>query len=143
VTTRAPTTSPDAAAVTGAGAGEPPFPVFLEMGLGVDLVGEDATKAARRAVREAIGRTSLPGLRALIPSGDRADMRVDVTVAVPGHGTVDADAVAAEFPYGRVRVTAVPGGLRAPNGTDGGPGADHLICAVALVAVGWYAEGAA
>ena len=74
------------------------FPVFLEMGLGVDLVGEDATKAARRAVREAIGRTSLPGLRDLIPSGDRADMRVEATVAVPGHETVDRDAVAGESP---------------------------------------------
>jgi len=41
------------------------------MGLGVDLVGEDPTKAARRAAREAMGRTSLPGLRELIPSGDR------------------------------------------------------------------------
>ena len=94
------------------------------MGLGVDLVGEDATKAARRAVREAIGRTSLPGVRDLIPSRDRADMRVDVTIAVPGHEGVDAGAVAAEFPYGRVSVRAEAGGLRMPNGTDaarGGP----------------------
>lgn len=107
------------------------------MGLGVDLVGEDATKAARRAVREAIGRTSLPGLRDLIPSRDRADMRVEATVAVPGHESVDRDAVAAEFPYGHVTVVPVAGGLRTPNGTDGGPGADHMICAVAVVAVGW------
>ena len=113
------------------------FPVFLEMGLGVDLVGEDATKAARRAVREAIGRTSLPGVRDLIPSHDRADMRVDVTIAVPGHEAVDPDAVAAELPYGSVTVRAGPGGLRMPNGTDAGPGEDHLICAVAVVAVGW------
>jgi uncharacterized protein (TIGR02058 family) len=113
------------------------FPVFLEMGLGVDLVGEDATKAARRAVREAIGRTSLPGLRALIPGGDRADMRVEATVAVPGHESVDRDAVAAEFPYGRVTVVPVAGGLRTPNGTGAGPGEDHLICCVAVVRVGW------
>jgi uncharacterized protein (TIGR02058 family) len=121
-----------------AGAGGGAFPVFLEMGLGVDLVGEDATTAARRAVREAIGRTSLPGVRDLIPSRDRADMRVDVTVAVPGHEDVDAAAVAAEFPYGRVSVRAEPGGLRMSNGTDAGPGQDHLICAVAVVAVGWF-----
>lgn len=106
------------------------------MGLGVDLVGEDPTKAACRAAREAVGRTSLPGVRRLIPSGDRADMRVDVTVAVPHHERVDPDAVAAVFPYGRVTVEATPGGLRMPNGT-GSPGEDHLICAVAVVAVGW------
>jgi uncharacterized protein (TIGR02058 family) len=113
------------------------FPAFLEMGLGVDLVGEDATKAARRAVREAIGRTSLPGIRALVPSGDRADMRVDITIAVPGSAGVDEAAVAADLPYGRIAVRAVEGGLRMPNGTDAGPGEDHLICAVAVVAVGW------
>ena len=70
------------------------FPAFLEMGLGVDLVGEDQTKVARRAVREAIGRTSLPGIVDLVPSGRRADMRVEVTVAVPRPEEVDADAVA-------------------------------------------------
>ena len=98
------------------------------MGLGVDLVGEDATKAARRAVREAIGRTSLPGVRDLIPSRDRADMRVDVTIAVPGHEGVDAGAVAAEFPYGRVSVRAEAGGCGCPTAPTR-PGEDHLICA--------------
>ena len=111
------------------------FPAFLEMGLGVDLVGEDQTKVARRAVREAIGRTSLPGIVDLVPSGRRADMRVEVTVAVPRPEEVDADAVASEFPYSQVSVRAVPGGLRTPNGTRAEPGEDHLICAV--VAVGW------
>lgn len=113
------------------------FPVFLEMGLGVDLVGEDPTKAGCRAAREAMGRTSLPGVRDLIPSRDRADIRVRVTVAVPGADRLDAVAVAAVFPYGRVEVSAVEGGLRMPNGTDAGTGEDHLICAVAVVAVGW------
>jgi len=112
------------------------FPAFLEMGLGVDLVGEDMTKAARRAVREAIGRTSLPGIGQVVPEGDRAHMRVEVTVAVPRPEEVDRDAVAAKFPYGRVTVRPVAGGLRTPNGT-GAPGADHMVCAVAVVAVGW------
>ncbi|HWH15455.1 MAG TPA: Lin0512 family protein [Miltoncostaeaceae bacterium] len=112
------------------------FPAFLEMGLGVDLVGEDMTKAARRAVREAIGRTSLPGIGRVVPDGDRSHMRVEATVAVPRPEEVDADAVAAEFPYGQVTVIPVAGGLRTPNGT-GAPGADHLVCAVAVVAVGW------
>jgi uncharacterized protein (TIGR02058 family) len=113
------------------------FPAFLEMGLGVDLHGEDQTKAARRAVREAIGRTSLPGMRALAPGRDLDAMRVEATVAVPRPEEVDAAAVAAEFPYGRISVRAVAGGLRAPNGNLAGDGQDHLVCAVALVAVGW------
>jgi len=111
-------------------------PLFLEMGIGVDLVGEDMTKAASRAAREAIGRTSLPGIGRLLPDGDRRHMQVRVTVAVPRPDEVDPALVAEEFPYGDVRITAVRGGLRMPNGTDSGPGQDHLIVAVAVVAVG-------
>jgi uncharacterized protein (TIGR02058 family) len=113
------------------------FPLVIEMGLGVDLHGEDQTKAARRAVREAIGRVSLPGMRGLLPDGDLARMRVEVTVAVPRPEEVDAAAVAGELPYGRIAVTAVPGGLRAPGGVPTGAGPDYLTCAVALIAVGW------
>jgi len=113
------------------------FPAFMELGLGVDLHGEDQTKAARRAVREAMGRTSLPGMRSLVPGGDLSRMRVEATVAVPRPEEVDTAAVAAEFPYGQVSVTAVAGGLRAPNGNLFGDGTDHLVCAVAMVAVGW------
>jgi uncharacterized protein (TIGR02058 family) len=116
-------------------ADEPLFPLFLEMGLGVDLVGEDMTKAARRAVREAIGRTSLPGVGRLLPGRDRAHMRVEATVAVPRPEQVDTAAVAAEFPYGSVTVLPVAGGLRTPNGT-GVEGQDHMVVAVAVVAVG-------
>ena len=114
----------------------PVFPMFYEMGMGIDLVGEDMTKAAQRAVREAINRTSLPGITHLVPGGDRANMRVQVTVAVPRPDEVDADAVAAEFPYGTVDVTAVEGGIRTPNGTDYGPERDHLIGALVVIAVG-------
>ena len=112
------------------------FPLFLEMGMGVDLVGEDMTKAAQRAVREAINRTSLPGIGHLVRDGDRANMRVEVTIAVPRPDEVDTGLVAAEFPYGTVTVRPVEGGLRTPNGTDYGPGRDHLVVAVAVVAVG-------
>ena len=60
-----------------------PFtPLFLEMGLGVDLVGEDMTKAACRAAREAIGRTSLPGVGLLLPDADRAGLTRDRAVAL-------------------------------------------------------------
>ena len=115
--------------------------LFLEMGLGVDLVGEDMTKAACRAVREAIGRTSLPGIGRLLPDGDRRHMQVHVTVAVPRPEEVDPALVAEVFPYGEIRVTAVEGGIRMPNGTDYGPGQDHLIIAVAVVGVGTPSAG--
>ena len=87
-----------------------------------------------------------------MPGGDEAvDALVDVAgrpvhaepqVGVgAGVGSVggaggDVDAVAAEFPYGTVTVTPVEGGLRTPNGT-GAVGADTMVCAVAVIRVGW------
>lgn len=113
-------------------------PAFLEMGIGVDLFGEDQTKAAQRAVREAIGRTSLPGITRLVPGGRREEMRIRVTVGVPRPAEVDVDVVAAMLPYGSVEVRPERGGLRMPNGTTDETGAPaYLTVAVAVVAVGW------
>ena len=41
--------------------------LVIEIGKGVDLRGEDATKAACRAVRDAVGSNGLPGLSAIRP----------------------------------------------------------------------------
>jgi hypothetical protein len=60
---------------------------------------------------------------------------------VPRPEEIDATAVAEVFPYGEIHVTAVTGGLRMPNGTDYGPGHDHLIIAVAVVGVGTTPAG--
>jgi uncharacterized protein (TIGR02058 family) len=89
-----------------------------EMGMGVDVHGKDATKAARRAVSDAIRHSSLGFFRML--GKTPADMLVDVTVAVPDPAGVDTAAVAKELPYGTVKVTAVKGGLEIPaeQGTD-------------------------
>ena len=113
------------------------FPAFVEIGLGVDLHGEDQTKAALRAVRDVLGRNSFPGMRALVPDGDLSRIRVEVVVAVPRPEEVDTAVVAAELPYGQVSVTAVPGGCRAPGGAPVGNDINHLTCAVAVVSVGW------
>ena len=38
--------------------------MFVELGMGADLHGQDVTKATVRAVRNAIERNSMPGMRA-------------------------------------------------------------------------------
>ena len=48
--------------------------MFVELGMGADLHGQDVTKAAVRAVRNAIERNSMPGMRGLV-DGDRAGHR--------------------------------------------------------------------
>ena len=102
-------------------------PLVLEFGMGVDVHGGDATKAACRAVSDAIRHSSLPLLRDLRARGQR--MLVEVTVGVPDPGAVDVEVVRGELPHGEVTVRAVPGGLRVP-------GSDTLIaCAGITVSV--------
>jgi uncharacterized protein (TIGR02058 family) len=87
--------------------------MVLEFGMGVDVHGQDCTKAARRAVSDAVRHSSLPLLGQIRERG--GTMIVDVTVAVPDPESVNLDAVKAELPHGEVTVRAVSGGLRVPN----------------------------
>jgi len=98
-------------------------PWVLEFGMGVDVHGGDGTKAACRAVSDAIRHSSLPLYQEVRERGGR--MLVDVTVGVPDPASVDVDRVRRELPHGEVTVRAVHGGLRAP-------GADVLIACVAI-----------
>jgi uncharacterized protein (TIGR02058 family) len=99
----------------------------LEFGMGVDAHGLDATKAACRAVSDAIRHSSLPLFTDVRARGGR--MLVDVTVAVPDPAAVDAERVRRELPHGEVTVRPVAGGLRVP-------GSDTLIaCAAITVSV--------
>jgi uncharacterized protein (TIGR02058 family) len=100
---------------------------ITEMGMGVDVHGKDATKAARRAVSDAIRHSSLGFFRMLGKTAN--DMFVDVTIGAPDPGAVDTSAVAEELPYGTV--TAVKGGLEIPAEQGG----DSIIIANAAVIV--------
>ena len=83
--------------------------IILEMGTGNDLYGEDYTKAACRAVEDAIRHSSLILFHSL--GFDHADMQVKVTIGVQQPSQVDTSAVAQKLPRGKAEVTAVKGGL--------------------------------
>ena len=83
--------------------------IILEMGMGNDLYGEDYTKAACRAVEDAIRHSSLILFRSL--GFDHADMQVKVTIGVQQPAQVDTAVVAQKLPRGKAEVTAVKGGL--------------------------------
>jgi len=102
---------------------------ITEMGMGVDVHGKDATKAAKRAVSDAIRHSSLGFFSMLGKTA--SDMFVDVIIGVPDPGTVDTSAVAKELPYGTVTVTAVSGGLEVAAEQGG----DAIIIANAAVIV--------
>jgi uncharacterized protein (TIGR02058 family) len=99
----------------------------LEFGMGVDVHGNDSTKAACRAVSDAIRHSSLPFFQDVRERGGK--MLVDVTVGVPDPAAVKVDVVQRELPHGEVTVTPVSGGLRVT-------GADTIIaCAAITVSV--------
>ncbi|HLZ06696.1 MAG TPA: Lin0512 family protein [Bradyrhizobium sp.] len=102
---------------------------ITEMGMGVDVHGKDATKAARRAVSDAIRHSNLSFVRLFGKTPH--DMFVDVTIGVPNPDGVDTAAVAKELPYGTVKVTAVKGGLEVPAEQGG----DSILIANAAVVV--------
>lgn len=83
--------------------------VILELGAGNDLHGGDYTKAAKRAVQDALHHSSLAMLRTL--GVDAEAVLVDVTIGVQRPDEVDTEAVKATLPIGAVTVTAVRGGL--------------------------------
>ncbi|MGH7061505.1 MAG: Lin0512 family protein, partial [Stellaceae bacterium] len=83
--------------------------VILELGSGNDLHGGDYTKAAIRAVEDALHHSSLTFIRTL--GLDARKMRVEVTIGVQQPERVDAAAVKAALPHGEVSVECVKGGL--------------------------------
>lgn len=107
-----------------------------EMGMGTDVHGRDYTKAAKRAVSDAIRHSSLNFFRALDKSPD--DMRITVRIGVAEPDQVDTAAVAAELPYGVVSVECVVGGLDVPAVADPEnryPAGDAIVLANAAVLV--------
>lgn len=83
--------------------------IILEMGVGVDLYGMDYTKAAKRAVQDAIHHSSLTFFRTL--DLDPNDMEIELTLAAQAPEQVNLEQVANELPYGKVTPHSVKGGL--------------------------------
>lgn len=103
--------------------------VITEFGTGNDLHGGDYTKAAVRAVEDAIHHSSLSLIRSL--GVDSRRMQVAVTIGVQRPDQVTPEAVKAALPHGQVTVTVVKGGLDVPDEAAG----DVAIIASAAVTV--------
>lgn len=103
--------------------------IILEMGTGNDLHGSDYTKAALRAVQDALHHSSLSLMRSL--GRDANEIRVEVTIGVQQPDKVDTSKVKASLPRGTVTVKAVKGGLDVP--AEGKH--DEIVIATAAIAV--------
>lgn len=115
--------------------------MFIEVGMGIDLHGQDVTQASVKACKNAIGHNSMPGVTTFLPGGELNRMKVRVTLAVPfRHEDVDVSKVGQVFPYGNVEVKVVQGGLLASSGIvlpDKGDVSDEMVIVNAVVEVGY------
>ena len=87
---------------------------IIEMGMGNDQYGQDYTKAAARAIEDAIRHSALPLFEATGLSHDA--MRVQVTIGVQEPGKVDTNVLKDALPRGTVSITATHGGLNTETG---------------------------
>lgn len=112
---------------------------LVEIGTGVDLHGEDATKAAQRAVKDAISHSSMVGLSQLFNFKNFYEiddaLLVDVTVAAPDPSMVDGEAVLTTLPEGKRRINVVKGGFRFPTESTKQEAKTHSILIVNVVIV--------
>lgn len=103
--------------------------IILEMGTGNDLYGQDYTKAALRAVQDALHHSSITLFSNL--SIDHSEMRVEVTIGVQNPDAVDCEKVAASLPRGNAKVRAVFGGM---DVVDAKAGSTHVVATAAVEA---------
>ena len=103
--------------------------MVMQIGMGTDIRGADYTKAAVRALRDALWHNSLSVADA---AGFPVDaMQVEVTIGVPQPDRVDQEAVLAVLPHGTGTVRVVEGGLEILN--DAGTSRTVIANAAAVV----------
>src|SRR5262249_57538891 len=83
--------------------------MVLEFGMGTDISGADPTKAALRALRDALSHNSLSIVTALGQPTEA--ITIDVQIGVPHPDKVNAARVLDALPRGKGRVWVVDGAL--------------------------------
>jgi len=101
----------------------------IEIGMGTDIRGADYTKAAVRALRDALWHNSLNVADAVGKPVD--SMVVEVLIGVPKPDLVDKAEVLKVLPHGTGTVKVYEGGLEIFN--DAGTGSTVLAHAAAIV----------
>jgi len=91
--------------------------IFIQTGTGIDVHGQNITKAASRAVKDAIHYNSMPGVRDQLPDGDINKMKTTVKLAVPKDSDqLNKEDIKKLIPYGEVTVEVMTGGMATTSG---------------------------
>lgn len=110
----------------------------LELGMGTSLRKGDYTRAAVRAVQDALWRNSVSFAEAF--GFEKSDMLIDVEIGVQKPDEVDRGEVGSVLPYGNGSVNVVIGGLDVPK--PDGSGATILANAAIVISFDMERSGA-
>ncbi|WP_461862734.1 Lin0512 family protein [Thermococcus sp.] len=108
----------------------------IEIGMGIDQHGQNPTKAAVKAVRDAITRVCTVGLLELFDLDFEKDVRAEVIIGVPYPQGVDVEEVRKAIPLKCEKVVRiVEGGLKGPGIAlkEFGDKTDEMLIAVAFI----------
>lgn len=91
--------------------------LFIQTGTGIDVHGQDITKASVRAVEDAIYKNSMPGIERSLPEQRLENMKVNAKIAVPlDRDKLDMEQVKSVIPYGSVTIELTVGGMATSSG---------------------------
>lgn len=109
---------------------------IIEFGYGLDLHGQDVTKAAKKAVEDAISHSCLSGLDEIC-NINLNDIVVNVTVAVSRPEEIDEEVIKSVLPIGEKYVKAIKGGMKVSglNVPAFGDKDDSIEAAIACITV--------
>lgn len=109
----------------------------IEVGMGVDQHGQDNTRAAEKAVQDAIHRSCLCGLREVAGLKSASDMVVEVLIGCPNPDSVDKERVLKILPLGQKKIEVRKGGLAGKTlfQPELGDKTDEMVVANAIVTV--------
>lgn len=109
---------------------------IVELGFGADLHGGNVTKAAQRAVKDAISRNCLCGLVDILEIKDPGQMHVAVKIGCPKPEEIVEQEILQMIPFGTRELEVVSGGLSVKGLELPALGEGDNICiAVAAVTV--------
>ncbi|MBO8174974.1 MAG: Lin0512 family protein [Thermococcus sp.] len=114
----------------------------IEIGMGIDQHGQDSTKAAIKAVKDAISRVCTVGLLELFELDFERDVKVEAIIGVPYPENVDVKEVRKAIPLKCEKIiNVVNGGLKGPGIAleEFGDKTNEMLIAVAFITI--YVRG--
>lgn len=109
---------------------------IVEIGTGADLHGGDVTKAAQKAIKDAVSHSCLAGLFDIVGIRDPNEMHVHVKIACPYPENLNREAVLNSVPFGSTQLETVQGGLSVQGLSLPALGqGDTIVVAVAALTV--------